>query len=260
MKQQLRHWMADPTTRGMDLDDPSLTQARREILQNKKFLRALYTEWYAGLFETIPAGPGAVVELGSGAGFMDQLYSQVIASEVFWLPEVKLVLDACALPFAAGSLKAILMTDVFHPIPCARSFFAEAIRCLRPGGVVAMVEPWRTPWSSLVYHSLHHEPFDPAASAWEFAASGPLSGANGALPWIVFERDREQFVREFPCLRVALVRPLMPFSYLVSGGLSMRGLTPAWSYRGWRLFEGLLDRWRSRLGMFAQIVLEKTPC
>jgi hypothetical protein len=39
---------------------------------------------------------------------------------------------------------------------------------------------------------------NPDAADWSFPAVGPLSGANGALPWILFERDRARFEREFP--------------------------------------------------------------
>ena len=59
-----------------------------------------------------------------------------------------------------------------------------------------MIEPWNNPWAKWVYQNLHHEPFDPNAG-WTLPASGPLSGANGALPWILFERDRKKFEQHF---------------------------------------------------------------
>ena len=31
-----------------------------------------------------------------------------------------------------------------------------------------MIEPWVTPWSSLIYKKLHHEPFQPRAEGWKF--------------------------------------------------------------------------------------------
>ena len=66
---------------------------------------------------------------------------------------------------------------------------------------------WVTRWSRWIYGRFHHEPFDPQRADWEFPLSGPLSGANGALPWIIFQRDREQFEREWaPELHVRLER------------------------------------------------------
>ena len=120
-----------------------------------------------------------------------------------------------------------------------------------------MIEPWTTAWSRLIYTRLHHEPFDPGASAWTLPAGGPLSGANGALPWIVFERDRVAFEQAFPQWRVRSIEPFMPFRYLVSGGVSMRSLMPAMTFPLWRGFETLLRPWMSSLAMFALIVLDR---
>ena len=88
-----------------------------------------------------------------------------------------------------------------------------------------MVEPWVTPWSRFVFGKLHHEPFLPAAS-WRFAASGPLSGANGALPWIVLCRDRERFVSLCPDWEIEPPKLMLPLRYLLSGGVSLRSLVP----------------------------------
>ena len=147
------------------------------------------------------------------------------------------------------------MTNVLHHLPRPGASSPRRPRCVRPGGVVAMVEPWVTPWSRWVYTRLHHEPFQPEAREWEIAAGRPLSEANGALPWILFARDRERFEREAPDWRVRSIEPIMPLRYLVSGGISLRGLMPAASFPLWRGIEGALSPWRHRLAMFAQIVL-----
>jgi hypothetical protein len=150
-----------------------------------------------------------------------------------------------------------VLTDVLHHLPRVRSFFHEAQRSLRPSGVVAMVEPWVTNWSRLVYTRLHHEPFQPEAKEWEFPEAGPLSSANGALPWVVFDRDRHRFEREFPGLSIERVAPFMPFRYLVSGGVSLRTLMPAWTYAGWNRLESSLAPLMHRWAMFAFIVLRR---
>lgn len=251
----LKTWLTHPLTRGLDIDDPHTTHLRRRIIAEKPFLRRTYQEWYESLAATLPTGPGAVLELGSGAGFLRSYIPDLIASELFHCPDINAVLDGHALPFAAGSLRAIIMTNVLHHIAAPRRFFNEAARCVRPGGVVAILEPWVTSWSRLVYTRLHHEPFQPDAAGWEFPTSGPLSGANGALPWMLFARDRVQFEREFPCWRITTVQPLMPVRYLLSGGVSLRSLMPGWSFGLWRSFEQGLQPWMNDLAMFAQIVL-----
>jgi len=254
----LRDLLAHPLTRGMDIDSPSTTALRRRIIREKPLLREIYAEWYACLAASLPAMPGAVLELGSGAGFLAEVVPGVITSEILFTTGVDLILDGLRLPFGDNSLRCIVMTDVLHHMPRVESFFREASRCLRPGGVVAMIEPWVTAWSRLVYTRLHHEPFDPEAAEWSFPPTGPLSGANGALPWLVFERDREKFRRAFPELEIVLIRPIMPFRYLLSGGVSLRGLTPARSAPAWRLVERLLAGANGKLAMFAHIVLRKT--
>jgi len=249
-------WLAHPLTRGLSVDDPRTTLLRRRIIQEKSFLRRLYDEWYSLILDRLPMTHD-VLELGSGAGFLRERLSGLITSEVFATPGVERVVDARELPFADQALDAIVMTDVFHHIPDVRPFFCEANRCLRPGGKVVMIEPWRTPWSEWVYTRLHHEPFLPAAERWELPAGGPLSVANGALPWMVFERDRERFAGEYPELCIRTIRPLMPLAYLLSGGVSLRGLLPGSAYPWVRRCERWLGE--KRFGMFALIELERLP-
>jgi SAM-dependent methyltransferase len=254
----LRRWLAHPLTRGLDIDDPRTTHLRRRVIREKSFLRQIYEEWYQSIAGSLPLGKGAVLELGSGAGFLDEFIPGLITSEIFECPGIAVVLDGLALPFADGALRAIVMTDVLHHLPQPQQFFSEAARCVRPGGAVVMIEPWVTPWSRLIYTWLHHEPFRPEAAEWEFPRGGPLSGANGALPWIVFERDRAKFEREFPEWQVNTIYPIMPFRYLVSGGVSLRSLMPGWAFGLWRGLEKALYPWMDKLAMFAQVVLRRT--
>ena len=251
-------WLEHPLTRGLPLDSPDTTRLRRTIVATKPFLRRVYEEWYSEIARHLPTGEGGVLELGSGAGFLEQHVPEVIRSEVFACPDLSVILDARQLPFASGSLRAIVMTDVLHHIPDVRRFLIEAAAAVRTGGVVVMIEPWVTTWSRFVYTNFHHEPFRPDAEDWAFAESGPLSGANGALPWIVFERDRDRFSTEFEEWRIESVRPGMPVTYLLSGGVSLRSLMPGWTFSGWRGVERALQPWMNRLAMFATIVLRRT--
>ena len=253
----LRSILAHPLTRGRSIDDPVTTDLRRSIITSKPFLRAIYEDWYQSILTRIPDSEGAVLELGSGAGFFQQFVPDVITSEVFECPGVQLVADARNLPFSAGDLRAIVMTDVLHHIPDAAAFFREATRCLRPGGAVIMVEPWVSPWSRLIYTHLHHEPFQPEVEQWDFPAKGPLSDANGALPWILFDRDRKRFEEQFPHLEIKEVRPMMPFRYLVSGGVSMRALMPGWTTPLWKTIERACEPQMKRLAMFSLISLRR---
>lgn len=254
-KTLLRRLLAHPLTAGLELDDPATTERRRRIILSKPFLKAVYNEWYGILASELPPGEGAVLELGSGAGYCDRFIPGLITSELFYCPTVQLVVDGQQIPFRDGSLRAIVFTDVMHHIPDVRRFFAEASRCLRRGGKVLMIEPWVTRWSRFVYQRIHHEPFCPQARDWSFPSAGPLSGANGAIPWIVFVRDRNKFESEFPELAIDQIRPFLPFRYLISGGVSMRSLMPGFTHSAWARLEAMLEPRMSSLAMFAFISL-----
>lgn len=251
-------FLSHPLTRGLHIDDPSTTLLRKTIVQQKPFLKAIYEEWYAQLIQSFPDGGEPILKLGSGAGFLSDYLPGLIASEVFSCPGISLVADARNLPFRSRSLRAIAMTDVLHHIPDSRAFFREASRCLRPGGVVTMIEPWLSSWSRLVFKHLHHEPCEPQSKEWGFLAEGPLSGANEAIPWIVFHRDRSRFESEFPELTIETVKPMMPFRYIVSGGVSMHNLMPSITTPLWKAFEASLSPWMDHLAMFALITLRRT--
>jgi SAM-dependent methyltransferase len=254
----LKTWLVHPLARGLDLDDPKTTALRRQIIDQKPFLRDIYTDWYTAVAKSLPSGPGRVLELGSGAGFLRDFVPDLITSEMFLCPAISVVLDGLYLPFGNRTLRAIAMTNVLHHLPDVRRFFIEAARCVRPGGAIVMVEPWVTRWSTTIYSRLHHEPFHPEAETWDFASTGPLSGANGALPWILFERDRVRFQRELPVWSVEQVEPFMPFRYLVSGGVSLRSLMPGWTSPLWSGLEAMLGDTAVRMAMFARIVLRRS--
>jgi SAM-dependent methyltransferase len=241
----------------MDLDDPETTRIRRAVIEDKPFLKSIYEEWYGAVAAHLPDGPGGVLELGSGAGFLDEFVPAVMKSDLLPCPGLQLVLDAQVLPYRDASLRAITMINVLHHIPKSPTFFREAVRCLQPGGRIIAIEPWVSWWSKVVYRKLHHEPIDPENKDWSFSGTNPLSDANGALPWIIFERDRKRFEAEFPEFSIKHVEGIMPFRYLVCGGISMRGLMPAFTFPAWRGLENSLRPFMRNWAMFALIVVER---
>lgn len=246
--------LSHPLTRDLAVDDPRTTALRRQIIRDKPFLEAIYKEWYQAIIEKLSPSD-TVLELGSGAGFIQELRENVITSEVFVTPGIDLVADGRHLPISDGSLDAIVLTDVLHHIPNVDKFFENSSRCIKPGGKLLMIEPWRTKWSQWVYQNIHSEPFNPNAN-WDIPSSGPLSGANGALPWIIFERDREEFETRFPEWKIKTCRMMMPISYILSGGVSMRSLVPGFAYKPIRTLEKLLERHVCAMFAFIEIVKE----
>ena len=256
LKKVLKIVAAEPELSHLDLDAPERTRTHSRIIQKKPFLKKLYLEWYTEILQGLPKGvDGSVLEIGSGGDFFKQVLPDVLTSEILPLPNVDVILDGQRLPFSDGSLQGITMVDVFHHLQRPAVFLHEAARCVRPGGVLIMIEPWRSPWSTFIYRYLHHEDFHPRAEQWSQPEGGPLSQANSALPWIVFERDRKRFDAQHGNWRLRKIRPHTPFRYLLSGGVSMKSLMPGTLFTFWRAMEKLLGPLAKHLAMFATIEL-----
>ena len=252
-------WLKLPETRGIkDLDDPATTLLHAKIIRRKPFLERVYIDFYGQFQKAISDLEGKVfVELGSGGGFIKEVVGNVITSDILELPNVDRVFSAVDMPFDRESVDAFFMFDVLHHMTEPRAFFKEALRCLKSSGKIIMIEPANTWWSRFIYKNFHHEVFDTGAQ-WELEEIGPVSHGNGAIPWIIFSRDREIFAREFPSLKIVAMRNHTPLRYLLSGGLTLRQLVPSFTYPIIKAAEYLLSPANNVFGMFQTIELEKS--
>jgi SAM-dependent methyltransferase len=173
-----------------------------KIILKKQFLKRIYNEWYNHLkINSGNTDSHKILEIGSGAGFIKEIMPNVLTSDIIKLPTCDTVIDCTNIPFEDNYFDSILMVDVLHHISNVDLFFIQAQRTLKPGGLIVMSEPWNCAWSRFIYKNFHHEPFN-VNSDWRIPQKGPLSGANGALPWIVFERDIALFHTKFPKLKL----------------------------------------------------------
>jgi SAM-dependent methyltransferase len=232
------------------LDSPERSVIHGQIIRNKVFLRKLYEEWYSIFLEEMKSLPdGLLVELGSGGGFLKELAPRVICSDVIDLPTNDMTFSALEMPFEDNSVAGIFMIDTMHHIPDSEKFLEEASRILKKGGKILMIEPANSLWGRFIYKNFHHEPFNPKGD-WTIPSSGPLSGANGALPWIVFIRDKEKFKNKFHRLTIESCRYINPLTYLFSGGVSRSQLFPNASYSVIKLVDKWLPRISPEISMF----------
>ena len=254
----LKYFFTHPLARSLDIDTPETTLLRSIIIQKKSFLRLLYEQWYSEILNLLPLMTiEPILELGSGAGFLKKFIPNLITSEILIIHDMDVILDGQHLPFKKASLRSIVMIDVFHHIPDVKSFLSDAAYCLKPGGNIIMIEPWVTKWSRLIYKYLHHEPFEPDVKDWSFPKIGPLSSANGALPWIVFKRDRNRFNRQYCDLYIKKIHLHTPFSYLLSGGISLKSFLPGILFAVCHWIENFIYPFMKFCAMFAMIVIEK---
>ena len=242
------------------LDDPSRGSEIAVLIKQKTALKRLYLEIYDHYADALGRSPseGLALELGAGAGFAKEIVPELTTADILPYPTVDMVFDACQMPFESDSVRFICMLNVLHHIPDAARFFEECQRCLKPGGRILIVDQYPGWVSHWILKYGHHEPYNPQAIDWSFPSSGPLSGANGALAWIIFHRDRTLFERRFPRLKIDALRPQMPLRYWLSGGLKAWTLIsgPFWNVASWT--DAFLLRCSREWASFLEIELVKT--
>lgn len=239
-----------------NLNNPQTTILHSQIIKKKVFLKKLYTDFYNIFKKSIIHNSGKMVELGSGGGFIKEIIPGVITSDIINVPNVDMRFSAEQMPFENDSIDVFFMIDVLHHIKKPRAFLAEAQRCLKKDGRVVMIEPANTLWSRLIYKNFHHETFNTKAE-WEMNKTGPLSDANDALAWIIFQRDRKIFESEFKNLKIKKINFHTPLRYLLSGGLSFKQLIPSFMYEFIKFLEICFSPFNKWIGMFETIILEK---
>jgi len=241
-----------------DLDSPDRIAEIRQIIERKKPLRRFYQETYERYHDCLGRCPeeGIVLELGSGGGFIKEVIPVAVTSDVLPYEGVDMVVDAMKMPFADSSVRAIFMSNVFHHIPDVNAFFKEAIRCLKPGGRILIMDQYCGWVSTFIYRYVHHEGFDPNLSTWKFESTGPLGGANGALACMVFQRDLKMFQSQY-ALNMVSFRPHSPFRYWWVGGLKSWSLLPDWLDPFARWLDRALIRVSRQFASFVDIELVK---
>ncbi len=240
-----------------DLDDPNASLAHRDIILKKPFLKRLYTDWYLiFIIKSKEIKNGKYLEIGSGGGFLKDVFPEVITSDILILPNVDLIFTAEEIPFKENELASIVMLNVFHHIPKPHLFLKEAQRTLIKGGKIIMTEPANSSLARFIYKRFHHEPFDEKGQR-EIKAGNPLSNSNQALPYIYFERDLDLFKKDFPLLKINSINYHSPFSYIISGGVSRSAMLPFFMYNFVKGIEWLFSPFFKQIGLFCTIEIEK---
>lgn len=227
-----------------NLDDSERGADISARIQRKDALKKLYDECYDKYLKIREQSPesGISLEIGSGSGFLKEVAPEVITADIVPYQNLDMVLDAAKLPYQDSSISSLFLLNTLHHLPDVKSFFDEVVRCLVPGGRLLIIDQYHGWLSSLIYRYIHHEPYSPDATEWSFETSGPVSGANGALCWILFFRDRSLFEKTFPELDIVSMNPNTPLRYWLAGGLKWWTLIP----KGLFATATKIDYWLSR--------------
>ena len=204
----------------------------RRLWRAKPVLARVYEPWFSALLDAVPRG-GRVLEAGAGPGFLKDAARarrpdlRWIASDLHRTPWNDLAADASRLPLAAGSVDSVVGLDVLHHLAAPAAFFAEAARVLRASGRLALVEPWITPLSWVVYRFFHQEDCRLSVDPWDpFPGSGKDSfDGDAAVPWKIVREAPPARWRELGLLPPRAAR-LNAFAYLLSLGFRSGSLLP----------------------------------
>jgi len=239
-----------------NLDSKEAILDHKKIINKKIFLKNIYIDFYKIFKSTTVSKKGPLIEVGSGGGFLKKFIPKVITTDVLVVDGIDKKLDLEKINLKNNSVSAFYMLNVFHHIKNPKKALKEMQRCLVTGGKIIMIEPWPTLFSKFIYKHFHHETFD-INSNWKVSGIGRMSDANGALPWIIFKRDKNKFDRLFSNLKVESIIPHTPFKYLSSGGLSHPQYLPNSFYPLLLFIEKLLTPLNNYFAMFATVILIK---
>jgi SAM-dependent methyltransferase len=226
-------------------------------------LRACYAHYYRRLRDALPGRElGPWVEIGSGPGLAAEFIPELLLTDIVAAPWHAQRAAAEALPFGDGEVGALVLFDVLHHVTEPAAFFAEAVRVLRPGGRILLLEPYISLLSRVIYGLFHPElvdmSVDPFARAAGAEAKDPFA-SNQAVPTLIFCRARgRRFATMFPQLAVTRLERFAGLSYPTTGGFSRRPLLPMLLWRALFALENLVPRFLFRLfGFRLFVVIER---
>ncbi|MNL37793.1 Methyltransferase domain protein [compost metagenome] len=192
---------------------------------------------------------------------MRDTYPQVLATDIVSAPYLDQVINAQDMALDDASVSVYYGQNCFHHFPEPDLFFNEVKRTLTPGGGVILIEPYYGPLASVLYKRMFKsEGFDKAFESWNTPATGPMNGANQALSYLVFIRDREEFERKHPELEIVHHEVCNNYlRYLISGGLNFRQLLPNYCIPFIKLLEKVMQPLNRLFGLHHILVIRKKP-
>lgn len=244
---------------------------RRRVWAEKPSLRMCYAKWVRMI--RARARPGTTLEVAAGSGVVRDLWndpsvfasakgedeSLLLATDLLPTPWIDRTMDALALDVPDGSIDNVLGVDAFHHFNEPTRFLDEALRALRPGGRLILLEPWISPASFVGYRLLHHE--DVCFTADKRPGSDESDPWNGNLAMMNrFWKRRAEYLASRPAWRVAEFRRFGLFDFQLAGGFKPWALVP-WpgAYAAFLKLDDLLAPLMPLLAFRALLVLEKAP-
>jgi SAM-dependent methyltransferase len=234
----------------------------RRAWESKRVLRDVYADFYRLIAANLaPKEEGALnLELGSGMGNVKCFIPDCITSDIFANPWLDRVENAYSLSFPDCSLANLILFDVWHHLEYPANAMEEAVRVLKPGGRLLVMDPAMSAIGMFVYGLFHHEPLGLRACFHQM----PVNLENPTeLPYFAAQSSAHRLLlhRELPEMLLAwnLVKVLKitSFAYLASGGFRGRQLYPYRLLPMVRALDRLLAMFPSLFAARLLVVFEK---
>jgi SAM-dependent methyltransferase len=262
----IRNIVLDSRIKDINLnrDSTELLKIHAEIIKNKIMIHSVFQEFYDlcdQLNKKYLRGSGKIIELGAGVSFIKQNYPTIITSDIKDYEGVDIVVNAQEMQFEDNSIQSFYGINCFHHFPEPRKFFKEIARTLTKGGGVILIEPYYGLFANILYKNVHEEEFyDKQQVQWETGqeANQYMTGANQALSYLIFERDKKIFEKEFPELEIVYTSVIDNyFRYLVSGGVNFKQLLPNFMEKPLKALEFILKPFSKIFALHYVIVIKK---
>lgn len=230
-------------------------EEQRLLWERKAGLNIVYDDYHRRI--AAHCLPGVTLEVGAGSGHFKAIMPQSIALDIQPSPWCDIIADAHHLPFDDGSVANVTMLDVFHHFAQPTVFLAEALRVLRPGGRLVMIEPAMSPVNRAISSRMHHEGLDMSVDPFSPGIkTGPRpEDANLALPHLTFVTHRDRLAQAVPGLRVVKTEFFSLWAYPLSGGFQSWSLLPGALARPLLALESLAAPLLGRLAGFRLLVV-----
>jgi SAM-dependent methyltransferase len=130
------------------------------------------------------------------------------------------------LPFNDSEFDLVIAKDSLHHFKDPLKGLGEIQRVLKSGGKFIVSEPNWSPLGRFVYRFFHPEPWNLRVSTLN-RSSNDLWDSNQALLFLLTNKFKENYVKEFPNFKLEILNPTYGISYLLSGGVHKRTLIPS---------------------------------
>ena len=237
-------YLVDHRLKGIDVNSNKLLEVHNISLQEKPIMRNVFKRFYTvcrSLDEKYFTGQGKRIEIGSGVSFIKELYPDIVTSDIKESQNIDNVLDVHNMNICNSSLRAVYGINCFHHFHTPDLFFRELQRVLEKGGGCILIEPHYGLLANYFYRNLHEsEHFNKEQNGWD-ESDTVLPGANQALSYVIFKRDKSIFLNRYNNLQIVYHKPLSNYiQYFMSGGLNFRQLSPSYTLPLLKTFEIVL--------------------